>query len=201
MKLWYSPASPFVRKVLVMAHETGLIEKLELNLVASTAIQPDPELSKVNPLTKIPTLELEDGSTIFDSTVICEYLDTLHDGQKMIPDDETRWNTLVTQSIGNGIMEAAVGVRYEQALRPQEHQWDVWMNGQFAKIDKALDVLETWRGARIQDMHIGSITVACALAYLDFRHGDRDWREGRPVLTQMLETFSRRTSMLQTRPE
>jgi len=201
MKLWYSPASPFVRKVLVMAHETGLIEKLELNLVASTAIQPDPELSKVNPLTKIPTLELEDGSTIFDSTVICEYLDTLHDGQKMIPDDETRWNTLVTQSIGNGILEAAVGVRYEQALRPQEHQWDVWMNGQFAKIDKALDVLETWRGARIQDMHIGSITVACALAYLDFRHGDRDWREGRPVLTQMLETFSRRTSMLQTRPE
>ena len=201
MKLWYSPASPFVRKVLVMAHETGLIEKLELNLVASTAIQPDPELSKVNPLTKIPTLELEDGSTIFDSTVICEYLDTLHDGQKMIPDDETRWNTLVTQSIGNGIMEAAVGVRYEQALRPQEHQWDVWMNGQFAKIDKALDVLETWRGARIQDMHIGSITVACALAYLDFRHGARDWREGRPVLTQMLETFSRRTSMLQTRPE
>ena len=201
MKLWYSPASPFVRKVLVMAHETGLIEELELNLVASTAIQPDPELSKVNPLTKIPTLELEDGSTIFDSTVICEYLDTLHDGQKMIPDDETRWNTLVTQSIGNGIMEAAVGVRYEQALRPQEHQWDVWMNGQFAKIDKALDVLETWRGARIQDMHIGSITVACALAYLDFRHGDRDWREGRPVLTQMLETFSRRTSMLQTRPE
>ena len=201
MKLWYSPASPFVRKVLVMAHETGLIEELELNLVASTAIQPDPELSKVNPLTKIPTLELEDGSTIFDSTVICEYLDTLHDGQKMIPDDETRWNTLVTQSIGNGIMEAAVGVRYEQALRPQEHQWDVWMNGQFAKIDKALDVLETWRGARIQDMHIGSITVACALAYLDFRHGDRDWREGRPVLTQMLETFSRRTRMLQTRPE
>ena len=201
MKLWYSPASPFVRKVLVMAHETGLIEKLELNLVASTAIQPDPELSKVNPLTKIPTLELEDGSTIFDSTVICEYLDTLHDGQKMIPDDETRWNTLVTQSIGNGIMEAAVGVRYEQALRPQEHQWDVWMNGQFAKIDKALDVLETWRGARIQDMHIGSITVACALAYLDFRHGDRDWRDGRPVLTQMLDTFSRRTSMLQTRPE
>ena len=201
MKLWYSPASPFVRKVLVMAHETGLIEKLELNLVASTAIQPDPELSKVNPLTKIPTLELEDGSTIFDSTVICEYLDTLHDGQKMIPDDETRWNTLVTQSIGNGIMEAAVGVRYEQALRPQEHQWDVWMNGQFAKIDKALDVLETWRGARIQDMHIGSITVACALAYMDFRHGDRDWRDGRPVLTQMLDTFSRRTSMLQTRPE
>jgi len=201
MKLWYSPASPFVRKVLVMAHETGLKDTLELNLVASTALQPDTELSKVNPLTKIPTLELDDGSTIFDSTVICEYLDTLHDGEKMIPADEKRWDTLVTQSIGNGIMEAAVGVRYEQALRPEEYQWNVWMGGQFAKIDKALDVLETWRGARIQDIHIGSISVACALAYLDFRHGERDWREGRPVLTQMLATFSSRTSMMETRPD
>ncbi len=201
MKLWYSPASPFVRKVLVLAHETGVIDQLDLQLVASTALDPDPALSSVNPLTKIPTLELEDGSTIFDSTVICEYLDTLHQGEKMIPEGEARWNALVTQSIGNGIMEAAVGVRYEQALRPAEHQWDVWMNGQFAKIDKALDVLETWRGARIQDIHVGSISVACALAYLDFRHGTRDWREGRPVLAQMLDTFSQRTSMMETRPD
>ncbi|MDJ0614710.1 MAG: glutathione S-transferase family protein, partial [Rhizobiaceae bacterium] len=188
-------------KVLAMAHETGLMDRIELNLVASTALEPDGELSKVNPLTKIPTLELDDGTTIFDSTVICEYLDTLHDGEKMIPDGERRWDTLVTQSIGNGIMEAAVGVRYEQALRPEERQWDVWMNAQFSKIDKALDVLETWRGARIQDIHVGSISVACALAYMDFRHGDRNWREGRPVLTQMLDTFSQRISMSETRPD
>lgn len=201
MKLWYSPASPFVRKVLILAHETGIIDQLELVDAASTAINPNPDLAKDNPLGKIPTLVLDEGISIFDSSVICEYLDGLHEGEKMIPESGLdRVNALVTQSLGDGIMEAAVAIRYEQFLRPEEKQWDKWMDGQFLKISQSLDVLENWRGAKIPDIHIGSMAVVSGLSYLDFRHEGFDWRSGRPVLTQMLETFSKRDSMINTDP-
>ena len=201
MKLWYSPPSPFVRKVLMLAYETEQIDKLELVDVTNTALAPDAELAKLNPLGKIPTLILEDGHTLFDSRVICEYLDGLHDGPKMIPlSGMERYNTLVCQAMGDGIMETAVAIRYEEALRPEEFQWDVWMKAQQTKIVQALDVLETWRAGRIQDVHMGSISVASALSYLDFRQPDFDWRDGRPVLTQMLATFSERESMKNTKP-
>ncbi|MEM7215653.1 MAG: glutathione S-transferase N-terminal domain-containing protein [Pseudomonadota bacterium] len=202
MKLWYAAASPFVRKVLILAHETGVIDQLEIIDAATTPLTPHEGLQLDNPLGKIPTLVLEEGQSIFDSRVICEYLDGLHDGDKMIPHDGMeRINSLVAQSIGDGIMDAAVGIRYEQALRPEEKQWDEWLDGQFRKISQSLDVLENWRGARIQDMHIGSIAVASALSYLDFRQPQFEWREGRPVLTQMLATFSERTSMIETDPQ
>ncbi len=202
MKLWYSPASPFVRKVLMLAHETGLIDQMDLVDAATTALNPNHDLAKDNPLGKIPTLVTDEGVSIFDSRVISEYLDGLHDGPKMIPlEGEDRFNVLVAQSIGDGIMEAAVAIRYEQALRPEEKQFEDWINGQFLKITQALDVAETWRGGRIQDIHVGSISIASALSYLDFRHGGFDWRERRPVLTQMLETFSQRKSMIETQPE
>jgi len=202
MKLWYASASPFVRKVLILAHETGLIDQLEIIDAATTPINPNDDLAKDNPLGKIPTLVLDEGQSVFDSSVICEYLDGLHEGEKMIPLQGTdRLNALVTQSLGDGLMDAAVGARYEQFLRPEDKQWDKWIEGQFVKISQSLDVLENWRGARIQDIHIGSIAVASALSYLDFRHTDFDWREGRPVLTQMLATFSERESMKQTDPQ
>ncbi len=202
MKLWYSPPSPFVRKVLMLAHETGLIDKIELVDVTNTALTPDVDLAKLNPLGKIPTLVLDDGHTLFDSRVISEYLDGVHDGEKLLPADGMgRYNVLVCQAMGDGIMETAVAIRYEQALRPAEHQWDVWMDAQQKKIVQALDVLETWRAGRLQDMHLGSISVASALSYLDFRQPDFNWREGRPVLTQMLATFSERESMKKTKPE
>ena len=202
MKLWYSPPSPFARKVLMLAYETGLIDQIELVDVANTALTPDAELAKLNPLGKIPTLILEDGHTLFDSRVISEYLDGHHNGKKLLPvDGMERYNTLVCQAMGDGIMETAVSIRYEQALRPKEFQWDVWMDAQQKKIVQALDVLETWRAGRLQDIHLGSISVAAALGYLDFRQPDFDWRESRPVLTQMLATFSERESMKQTKPD
>lgn len=201
MKLWYSPASPFVRKVLILAHETGIIEQLNIVDAATTAIDPNDDLAKENPLGKIPTLVLSDGQSIFDSRVICEYLDSIHDGSKMIPEAGIeRVNALVAQSMGDGIMEAAVAIRYEQFLRPEEKQWDSWIEGQRRKIAQTLDVLEGWRGGKMQDIHIGSISVASALSYLDFRQPEFDWRKDRPVLTQMLETFSKRTSMQETDP-
>ena len=202
MKLWYSPPSPYVRKVLMLAHETGLIEQIELRKVTTTVLDPDGDLAKTNPLNKIPTLELDDGHVLFDSRVISEYLDGLHNGPKMLPaEGMDRYNVLVCQAMGDGIMDVAVPIRYEQALRPQEYQWDVWLNAQQKKIVQTLDVLETWRHGRLQDIHVGSISVASALAYLDFRQPDFDWRDGRPVLTQMLATFSERESMKQTSSE
>lgn len=202
MKLWYSPASPFVRKVLILAYETGLADQLELHDASTTAINPNHDLARDNPLGKIPTLVLEDGTSLFDSRVICEYLDGLHEGERMIPLEGTdRYNALVTQSIGDGLMDAAVSTRYEQFLRPQGKQWDKWIEGQMQKVEQALDVLENWRGARLQDVHIGSISVVAGLDYLDFRKFDIDWRKGRPVLTQMFETFSKRTSMIETEPK
>ena len=202
MKLWYAAASPFVRKVLILAHETGIIDQLEIVDAATTPLSPHEALQQDNPLGKIPTLVLEDGRSLFDSRVICEYLDGLHEGDRMFPESgDERMDALVTQSLGDGLMDAAVGIRYEQFLRPEEKQWDEWIDGQFRKISQSLDVLETWRGARIQDIHIGSIAVASALSYMDFRHGQFDWRDGRPVLTQMLATFSKRSSMLETDPQ
>ena len=202
MKLWYSPASPFVRKVLIMAHETGLADQLELVDATTTPLNPNNDLAQDNPIGKIPTLVLDDGTSLFDSKVICEYLDGLHDGDKMIPVSRAElYNVLVTQAIGDGLMEAAVGIRYEQFLRPEEKQWDNWIEAQTRKVEQALDVLENWRGARIQDIHIGSIAVAAGLDYLDFRKFDIDWRTNRPILTQMHETFSKRESMLATQPK
>ena len=201
MKLWYSPSSPFVRKVLVMAHETGLIDQIALQNVATTVINPDPELAKENPLNKIPVLVTDDGMSIFDSLVICEYLDGLHDGDKMIPlSGDERFQILVTHSMANGILDAAVLNAYERRLRPEEKQFEEWVNGQFTKISQTLDVLESWGQARVQQIHIGTITLACGLGYLDFRHPQFDWRAGRPVITQMYETFSQRKSMLATQP-
>ena len=201
MKLWYSSASPFVRKVLILAHETGLADQLELVDAATSPVSPHGELCRANPLGKIPTLELEDGQVIFDSRVICEYLDGLHDGDKMFPSGGIeRVNSLVTQSLGDGIMDAAVLARYETAMRPEDKQWDEWLEGQENKIIASVDTLEMWRGARLPEMHIGSISVAAALGYLDFRHPQIDWRKDRPVLTQMFATFSKRTSMIESDP-
>lgn len=205
MKLWYSPASPFVRKCMIAAHELGLIDQIELLDAAAHPINRDENIARSNPLAKVPTMLLDDGHVLFDSAVICAYLDSLHQGDKIIPppaeEDPMRpYNALVTQAIGDGMMEAAVLIRYEQAIRPPEKQWDAWIQGQFKKIETALDYLEYWRAARLQDIHIGSISVASALGYLDFRQPQFDWRKDKPVLTQMYETFSKRNAMLATQP-
>ena len=164
MKLWYATASPFARKVIILAHEAGLIDQIELVNAATSPLKPDTGLLPHNPLGKIPTMVLEDGHVLFDSRVICEYLDSIHDGEKLFPQDGMqKYNALVTQSIGDGIMDAAVLSRYEMAMRPEDKQWQDWVDGQFAKITTALDTLEMWRGAKLPEMHIGSISVVAAL--------------------------------------
>ncbi len=200
MKLYYNPASPYVRKVRVLAIETGLMGGIELAKVMITPTSPDADLCADNPIGKIPTLVLDDGSALYDSRVICEYLDGLHAGAHLFPDnDDARWTAVRRQALADGILDSAVNTRYESFLRPEELRWADWVDNQMAKIRRSLDVLE---GEPMGDgVDIGTISVACALGYLDFRYSDEGWRDSRPKLAAWFEKFAQRPSMSETTPK
>jgi glutathione S-transferase len=202
MKLHSNPASPFGRKVKVLAHETGLFGQLEVHDVQTSAVGPDRGLIADNPLGKVPCLVLDGGAALFDSRVICEYLDTMHDGQRLFPaDGAARWAALRLQALGDGIMDAALLARYETFLRPEPCRWPAWIDGQLDKVTRGLDRAEAVEadgfGARVD---IGTVTMACALAYLDFRFAAWGWRDRRPGLGAWFERFAARPSMQRTRP-
>ena len=201
MKLYYSTASPFVRKALVCAHECGLAERIEQVPTKVLPTEPNREFGKANPLIKLPALECDDGLVLFDSIVICEYLDSQSKGARLFPGSgEARWHALRLHAIADGILEAAVLTRYETFLRPQQMRWKEWIDGQLLKVDQSLDFLE--RNPReLEGLTIGTIAVGCALGYLDFRYADRKWREGRPKLAAWFETMSRRPSFEKTVPK
>jgi glutathione S-transferase len=201
MKLHYNRASPFVRKVMAVAIETGLDDRLEPVSRMMTPVKPDTDLAKDNPLGKVPCLITDDGATLFDSPVICEYLDTLHDGPKMFPPaGPARWKALRRQAEGDGIMDAGVLARYETFLRPEERRWPEWIEGQKLKFRRALDSLDAEATDLGETVDIGTIAIGCALGYLDFRYADEDWRATRPRLAAWLERFSERPSMARTAP-
>jgi glutathione S-transferase len=201
MKLYLSPLSPFARKARVVARETGLAARIEEVPVTVSPVKAHAEVAQSNPLGKVPTLVLDDGATLFDSPVICEYLDTLHPGRKLFPPaGEARWTALRLQALGDGIMEAAVLVRYETALRPKALQWADWIAGQREKWQAGLDLLERSAAALAGEPTIGSVTAGCALGYLDFRYGNDDWRGSRPALARWYEAFAKRASMGATVP-
>ena len=133
--------------------------------------------------------------------MICEYLDSLHDGPKMFPPaGPARWRALRRQAEGDGIMDAGVLARYETFLRPEERRWPEWTHGQKLKFRRALDALEVEAEDFGDTVDIGTVTIGCALGYLDFRYGDEDWRATRPMLAGWLERFSERPSMARTAP-
>ena len=201
MKLWYSPPSPFARKVRVAAIELGLEERIELVLTSVMPTEPNPKLIAHNPLVKLPALEAEDGTVLYDSRTICEYLDALAGGGRLFPAPGlARWDALRRQALGDGIMDAGILRRYELVQRPEALRWSDWLRGQQAKIDYALDAAEgdavNWGDA----FDIGQLTIACALGWLDFRFGDYDWRAKRAVLADWYARTARRPSLVQTMP-
>lgn len=200
MKLHYSQTSPYVRKALVLALETGLADRLERVTRAPNPVGADAGLNQANPLGKIPALETDDGQVLYDSPVVCEYLDTLHDGPRLFPADASRWDALRRQALADGILDAAVLIRYETWLRPEALRWNEWVSGQRGKIERALDALEhdvaRWR----ERLDIGVITTGCALGYLDFRFDDLGWRSRCPQLAAWYAEFSQRPSMTGTAP-
>jgi glutathione S-transferase len=201
MLLHTNPASPFGRKVAVVAHETGLASRIEIRDELLSPVSPNESVAAANPLGKIPCLVTEGGLALFDSRVIAEYLDGLHDGGRLFPaGGEARWQVLRRQALGDGVADAAVAARYEAVLRPEARRWDEWTAGQMRKVDQSLDLLEQEVADFGEDVDIGQIAVGCALGYLDFRYADRPWREGRPRLAAWFERFDARASMQQTRP-
>ena len=199
MKLYYSPPSPYVRKVRVLAMETGLMDDIELAEVTITPVGPDAELCADNPIGKVPTLVRDDGGALYDSRVICEYLDSLHGGARMFSENQDeRWTALRRQALADGILDAAVNTRYETFLRPQELRWPDWTDGQMTKVRRSLDELE---GESLgEGVDIGTISVACTLGYLDFRYSDEGWRDTRTKLAAWYEKFAARPSMSETSP-
>ena len=202
MRLHYNVASPYARKVLAVAIETGLRERLELAPRKMSPVEPDALLNRDNPLGKIPCLVTDDGSALYNSRVICEYLDGLHDGPKMFPAaGPARWQALRRQAAGDGILDAAVLARYETVLRPEERRWPAWLEGQKAKVARTLATLDDEAASFRETVDIGTITLGCALGYLDFRFAADDWRRGRPKLAAWYDAFARRPSMAETAPQ
>lgn len=202
MKLYFSGASPFVRKVTVTAIETGLDKKLEHVPTAVLPIKVNAELARDNPLMKVPTLVTDGGEVLYDSRVICEYLDTLHDGRKLIPaSGGERWRVLRLQALGDGILHAGILCRYELVVRPADKQWSEWIFGQTAKIKQGLDALEAESDLLNGPVNLGQITAACALAWLEFRKPIGDIRPGRPKLFKWYDEFAKRPSMQATLPK
>ena len=202
MTLFHNPASPFVRKVLVLLHETGQQGRVALQLSQLTPVKPDRALIEDNPLRKIPALRLANRTVIHGRRVILDYLDHQHVGNPLIPrDGASRWRRLALASLADGIMDAAVMIRYETALRPVEKHWDEWLDAQRDKIRRALGLLEADAIAELAShFDVASISVACALGYLDLRHPDLEWRKANPQLAAWFAEVSVRPSMLETVP-
>ena len=198
LQLRYSTTSPFVRKVSATIIECGLEHHVSNEPTNPWA--PDTDLPGVNPLGKVPALTIEDGRVLFDSPVICEYLDSLSDSPRLFPPDGAeRWTALRLQALGDGIMEAAIG-RILESRRPDELQSAAVSDRYKAAVDRALDVLENEAEHLSNGFSIGQLTVACALEYLDFRFSADNWRDGRPNLNSWYDSVADRPSLRQTVP-
>lgn len=199
MKLRYSTTSPYVRKVRILLIETGLDREVEL--ILTNPWSPDTDLANDNPLSKVPALVTDDGRHFFDSPVICEYLDSLHGGRKHFPrDGEARWAALRRLALADGMLDAAVSLRIELAMRPEALRWPWWIERQKAVLARGLDLLEA-DAATLSDLaDIGEIGVVCLLGYLDFRLPQDAWRPTHPRLAGWYAAVAQRPSVVATAP-
>jgi glutathione S-transferase len=203
MRLFHSPTSPYVRKVMILLHEVGLLDRVELVRAAGTPLDPGTLPVDRNPLGKVPVLETVDGA-VFDSRVICRYLDNLAQAGAY-PAGAGIWRTLTLEALADGILDAALLIVYETRLRPEEVRFAPWTDAQATKIMRALDGLEAdWVGhltaPREGCPDMGAMAVGAALGYVDFRLGHLDWRSGRPGLAAWEAAFAQRPSMVATVP-
>jgi len=207
-KLSGSLASPYVRKVRVLIEEKGLQSQVKLMTLALSPIAPDKALSAKNPLGKIPLLECPDGTLLYDSRVICEYLDGLSESPRLIPaSGPERWSVLRLQALADGILDAGVLIRYETFLRPEAFRWAEWLIGQGQKVQAALDQLEQEVNSFSTTPDLGNIAVACAFGWLHFRKPlaalpglQEPLAEAWPQLQAWYENFSQRPSLQATLP-
>lgn len=196
MKLHWSPRSPYVRKVMIMAHEAGIAHQIECVRTVVSMFKPADELFADNPLNKLPTLVLDDGSALFDSRVICEYLDTCHGGPRLFPETgNERLVTLRNQALGDGLLDVSM-MRLTERLKPEERRTEAIILSNERKSSAAVDRLES-DIALLTDraFDIGHIAIGTALGYLDFRFDVDNWRNGHPKLAAWHAEFVQRPSV------
>ena len=197
MKLLYQTHSPYARQVLVLAHETGLADRMEVIHQETSPTRRNEEVYVVNPLGKVPALILDDGFALFDSAVICDYLDGLHGGRRLIPPSgPARFLALRLQALAHGIAEAGGFIRQETERRPTPYRYPAMRDGQIQKLVAAYGFLEQ-KALPDGPLDIGQIALATALSWIEFRKLP-GFREGRPRLAAWYDRFAERPSMLAT---
>ncbi|MCC7047374.1 MAG: glutathione S-transferase [Alphaproteobacteria bacterium] len=198
MKLFFSAASPYVRKVMVVAHELGVADRIEHLPSAAHPVKRDSTIVAHNPLGQVPTLLLDDGSPLYDSRVICEYLEAQHGKSRIFPPNgAARWRALREQTLADGLIDGALRARYEMT-RPSDKIWADWHQGQIAKIQSSLSEIEKTASGLGDRVDIGTISIACALGYLDLRFADLQWRKAHPSTAAWYARFESRPSMKAT---
>ena len=195
MKILFSPFSPYVRKCLVTAHELGLIDQVQLSPSNANPVKRDQDIIPHNPLAKVPTFFADDGRVLFDSRVVCEYLNDLAGGTLFPAQGDKRWETLTLQSIGDGMLDAGLIARYEDVARPEPLRWPEWRAAQLDKFETSLAYLDARPELLEGRVDIGTIAIGCALWYLDLRFADFDWRSRHGAVAKWYEGYSARPSM------
>lgn len=200
-KLYFASTSAYVRKVMVTAHCLGIAGRIEKLDSAAHPIQRDERIARFNPLAKVPALQTAEGLCLYDSRVICEYLDAYAGGTLFPASGQQRWVSLARQALGDGLVDAALLARYEQTARPADKQWNGWIDGQLTKVRAALAEIEKQAPQLNRTPNdIGVIAIGCAVGYLDFRFADLDWRASHPATAAWFAEFDQHPAMLATRP-
>jgi glutathione S-transferase len=196
MKLTFSPASPFARKVRIAAIETGLIDKIEFTPTAVAPGQPNDEYSRITPLKKLPVLILDNGDVILDSYVIVEYLDELAGGNKLIPaSGPERWRVKSDHSLLQGMLDAMLLCRYEKMVRPEGLRWSDWHKDHWNRAWTGMARFETKSDVLSGPFNIAQISLVCVLGYADFRFADCGWRKAYPKLDAFYQKAMERPSV------
>lgn len=199
MKIYFSPASPYVRKCLVVAHELGIADQIEKLPSNAHTVNRDRVIIADNPLGQVPTFFTDEGAVIYDSRVICEYLNAKANGELFPADGALRWDVLTQQALADGMLGACLIARYEDVARPEPLRWADWRAAQLDKVTTGLAWMEAHL-ASLQTIQIGSISLACLLGYLDFRFPDYAWHANAPQTAQWFAQMSERASFKATFP-
>lgn len=202
MKLLYAPQSPFARKVRAAAMELGLGDRIELEYVAVVPGQPNKAFAAShNPLRKIPALVTDSGATIYDSTVICEFLDAESGSGRIIPRrPEERWRVLTNHALANGLCESVIQIRYETWLRPEAYRWPDWVDDHWDKINSGLAWFDVNPDAFRDPPDIAQLALGSLLGYIDFRWPEQGWRDRYACVAEWFEALNKRPSFAETVP-
>lgn len=196
MKLYYTTNSPFVRKVRIAAIERKLEYKIELEVLNPWA-EGNP-VGKVSAIGKVPAMRADDGTLLYDSPVICEYLDAIGGEPKLFPaSGQSRWIALRQQALGDALLDAMIARRLE-SRRPDGERSKGWIDRQIATVNRCLDAMEAEAGSLTGSLTIGHVAWACSLGHLDFRFAEDLWRTGRGKLAQWFDEFEKRPSFTAT---